>query len=66
MGVYSVIIEETVTGAFEVEAASAEQALELARERYRAGEYVLSPGEVQAVQMCVADEDGQAGLWEKL
>jgi len=49
MGTYMVIVEETVTGTFAVEADSAEEAVCIARQRYRECLLVLEPGEVQDV-----------------
>ncbi len=41
-----VTIEETVSETFEVEANSVEEALEIAKEKYYDGEFVLEPGNV--------------------
>lgn len=53
MQIYKIAIEETVVEEFEVMANSAEEALEIAEEKYQDGEFVLSPGEVQNKQMSV-------------
>ena len=56
--VYKVIIEETVTGAFEVRANSAEEAFHKAEKDYKEGRMVNEPGEVQKVRAAVVDALG--------
>lgn len=56
MGKFKVAIEETVVDEFTVEADSESEALEIARQKYRKGEFVLEPGEVQYKQMAVVSE----------
>lgn len=62
---YKVAIEETVVGEFEVEADSPGEALELAEERYRKGQYVLEPGEVQFRQMSIVGPESEATEWKE-
>lgn len=50
---YTVAIEETVVEKFEVEANDFGEALGIAAEKYRKGEFVLSPGDVQFKQMTI-------------
>lgn len=47
---FSIIIEETVSQKFEIEADSIDEALELAREGYLDGEYVLEPGDLESAK----------------
>lgn len=64
MPVYEVLIEETLCGSFLLEAQSADEAAEMARRAYGAGELVLEPGELHGVMLCVLGEDGECGPWE--
>ena len=56
---FKVIIEETISQEFEVEAEDFESAANIATEKYNNGEFVLEPGEVNYKQMSVCDEDTQ-------
>ena len=60
---FKVIIEEMVAQEFEVEAACREEALAEAEAKYRAGEFVVCPGEVQARRMAVCEPAGEAAEW---
>ena len=64
MQTFEVLVEETTSGSFIVEAASAGEAMEAARRAYRSGELVLEPGELTCAQLCVAGKDGACGAWE--
>lgn len=66
MPVYEVVIEETLSGSFLLEAPTADEAAEAARRSYRAGELVLEPGELQGAKLCVVGEDGTCGSWEEM
>ena len=44
---YTITIEETVAKDFEIEANSADEAYEIAEQKYKSGEFVLDPGECQ-------------------
>lgn len=57
MKTYKIGIEEIVSGEFEVEAEDSEQALEIAKEKYRSGEFVLEPGELQSKNMAVLEPE---------
>lgn len=48
---YKVIIEETLSEEFEVEAKTKEEAIDIAEKKYRNGEIVLEPGNLTAAQM---------------
>lgn len=54
---YIVSIEETVAQDFEVISDTAERALAIAKEQYRQGILVLSPGEAQYRKMAVVNPD---------
>lgn len=56
MKVFKIIIEETITGTFEVFAETPEQALAFGIEKYKNGEFVLEPGEVQHRQIAVVND----------
>lgn len=60
---YVVSIEETIVEEFVVEANNQEEALSVATEKYRKGEFVLSPGEAQFKQMAVIEHDCGAVRW---
>lgn len=60
---YIVTIEETVSQNFEVEAENAEQAIELAENKYKNGEFVLEPGDVCFKQMAIMNPDDEATEW---
>lgn len=61
---YTIVIEETLTGAFEIEANNATEALNVAETRYRNGEISLCPGEVHAKQMAVIDPQSDNTEWQ--
>ena len=63
MSVYQVIVEETVTGTITIDAEDGEAAIELARQRYESGEYVLSAGELTSVQFGLVSAAGECELW---
>lgn len=63
MQIYKIAIEETLVEEFEVMANSAEEALEIAEEKYQEGEFVLAPGEVQYKQMSVIKPVMEATNW---
>lgn len=60
---FVIAIEETAVQEFTVYANSAEEAMELAGRRYRKGEYVLEPGEVQFRQMAIEEPKNEAPGW---
>ena len=55
---WRVTIEETVTEEFEVAASTMEEAEEIAREKYKKGEFVLEPGNLTSALMEVQAVDG--------
>lgn len=65
MKTFKVIIEEQVSQAFEVEATSIDEAMEIAQEKYNLGEFVLEPGELIAKLMMAQSQDGtECTEWE--
>lgn len=64
MKIFKIHIEEHVVETFEVEANDLEEAMEIAEEKYRLGEFVLESGEVTAkLMMAECDENGEATEW---
>lgn len=55
-----VYIEERVVQAFEIEANNVDEAMEIAEEKYKNGDIVLEPGEVQAKLMAAVDPENDA------
>lgn len=64
MPTYEVLIEETISGSFLLDAPTADEAAESARRSYRSGGLVLEPGELLGAKLCVVGEDGTCGPWE--
>ena len=62
---YTITIEETVAKDFEIEADSAEEAYEMAEQKYNSGEFVLDPGECQFRQMAVTAPNDEATEWKE-
>lgn len=62
---YTVAIEETVVEEFEIEARDSIEALYIAAEKYRKGEIILCPGEVQFKQMAVLKPNYESTEWIK-
>lgn len=54
---YTIIIEETVSDAFTLEAEGEKEALEEARRLYRQGKWVLEPGNLVEVRFQVLEEE---------
>ena len=54
---FKITIEEHVVETFEVEANDIEEAMEIADEKYRCGEFVLEPGDLVAKLMMAEDEE---------
>lgn len=62
---YTITIEETVAKDFEVEADSAEEAYEIAEQKYESGEFVLDPGECQFKQIAITAPNDEATEWKE-
>lgn len=60
----TVIIEEHIGQAFEVEADTLEDAMEIAEEKYRTGEFVLDNTNVTA-KLMMAENEYEATEWEE-
>lgn len=60
---YKVCIEETVSQEFSVEAETADEALEIAEEKYNNCEFVLEPGNLVSKQMCITSPEGECTEW---
>lgn len=61
---FVIAIEETVVNEFEVCAENSEQAMEIAKIKYKCGEFVLSPGELCAKQMAVFSPGEVISEWK--
>lgn len=60
---FVIAIEETLVQEFEVAAANAEEAMEIAEEQYKKGVLVLSSGEAQFKQMAIVKPEKEATEW---
>ena len=60
---YRVVIEETVSEEFEIEANSEEDAVSKAIQEYEAGNFVVSSDNVGGRQISVVDKDGELTDW---
>lgn len=59
-----VIIEEHISQAFEVEADTLEEAMQIAEDKYRSGEFVLDNANVTA-RLMMAENNYEATEWEE-
>ena len=59
-----VIIEEHISQAFEVEADTLEEAMQIAEDKYRSGEFVLDNANV-TVRLMMAENNYEATEWEE-
>ncbi len=62
---YTITIEETVAKDFEVEADDAEEAYEIAEQKYNSGEFILYPGECQFKQIAITKPSNEATEWRE-
>lgn len=62
---YKIGIEETLVQEFEVEAKNFNEALNIAKDNYNNGEFVLSPGEAQCKKIAVTYPNSQCSEWEE-
>ena len=62
---YTITIEETNAKDFEIEAESAEEAYEIAEQKYKSGEFVLDPGERQFKQIVITNPSKEATEWRE-
>ena len=63
MKTYRVIIEETISEEFELEAESEKEAISKAMDAYKSGEFILEPGNFEYAQLKVIDEDEKCSEW---
>ena len=62
---YTITIEETVAKDFEIEASSADEAYEMAEQKYKTGEFVLDPGDCQFKQIAITAPSNEATEWRE-
>lgn len=62
---YTITIEETVVKDFEIEASSADEAYEMAEQKYKSGEFVLDPGECQFRQIAITKPSNECTEWRE-
>lgn len=60
---YIITIEEMISEDFEVEAESAEEAMNIAEEKYKKCEFVLEPGNLTFKQMAVISPENETTEW---
>lgn len=60
---FTIAIEEMVSEYFDVIAETAEEALEIAEEKYKSGEFILEPGNIVGTQMAVISPEDEATAW---
>lgn len=60
---YCVVIEETISEEFEIEATSEEDAISKAIQEYNAGNFVVGSDNVQSRQISVVGKDGEIMDW---
>ena len=60
---YRVVIEETVSEEFEIEANSEEEAVSKAIQEYKSGNFVVGSDNVERRQISVVDKDGELTNW---
>lgn len=62
---YMIAIEETNVKEFSIEADSAEEAYELAEQKYKTGEFMLDPGECQFRQIAITKPSSESTEWRE-
>ena len=60
---FKVVIEETLSEEFSIEAETPEVAQEAAIQQYLSGEIVLEPGNVEETKIQIIDDDGTISDW---
>ena len=60
----TVTIEEHISQAFEVEADTLEEAMQIAEDKYRSGEFVVENANVTA-RLMIAENNYEATEWEE-
>lgn len=59
---YTIVIEELCAEEFAVEAESEAEALKRAIEKYKSGDFILSPGNVESRQLKIANNEDDAWI----
>ena len=54
---FCIVIEETISEEFEVEAETKEDAIKNAIEKYKSGEFVLSPGNLESKKISIDNDE---------
>ena len=54
---FCVVIEETISEEFEIESDSKEDAIKNAIEKYKSGEFVLNPGNLESKKIYIDNDD---------
>ena len=62
---FNITIEELLVQEFTLTAKNAEEAVALAKEKYRDGEFILDFGEVQFKRLAVTDPYGASSEWSE-
>ena len=65
MGKFHIIIEETVSETFEIEARDIQEALNIAKKGYDNCDIVLSPGQLTEKRISAYDDDGNTVDWHE-
>ena len=60
---FTLTIEETIVQEFSLFANDSDEALELAIQKYKSGEFVLEPGEVHYKQMAIMKPEDEVTDW---
>lgn len=62
---YTITLEEINTKDFTIAAKTAEEAYEMAEQKYKAGELVLNPGECQFRQIAIMSPSNESTEWQE-
>ena len=62
---YMITIEETCAKDFEIEASNANEAYEIAEQKYKSVEFVLDPGECQFRQIAITAPNDEITEWRE-
>lgn len=63
MKIFKIAIEEMTAGEFEVAAETGDEAMKIAKQKYRSGEFVMEPGEVHFKQMAITEPANAVTEW---
>lgn len=64
---FKITIEEHISGVFYVEATDIEEAMEIAENKYKMGEFVVEPDGYPTAKLMMAEDDetGECTEWEE-